>query len=192
MVSWSYRTKDNFSLYGDENGWSHPITLNIYSITGTTTLGTKIGTITTTFTIPWRPEPSAACGDTRWQFIEGESGTNCANGQAMHFTFDLKPLNITAPDEIVWGIAYNTRTWGYNKINIQGPYDSFNIATDGIPSVGTDVVPAAQWRYHQQTGSQGYCDSGTAGTTPGINVFRYDGDCRSGFVPNIAFRAWNE
>ncbi len=197
VVSWAYRSRENYSAYGDANSWSHPLTLNIYSVVNKTTIGTRLGTVTKTFDIPWRPEPNpVGCpgGQSdgfgfQWQLPGAAVNASCFGGRAMHATFDLRSLNLTVSDEIIWGLAFNTRNYGYSPMGVTGPYDSFNIATNGAnASIGTDLFPAAHWTYRHLTGSEAYCDRGTAG----IRVFRYDGECRGGSTPNIAFKAWKD
>ena len=54
-------------------GWTHPITFNVYNVNNAGTepaLGSLIGSVTQTKTIPWRPEADPTnCG----------TGTRCAN-----------------------------------------------------------------------------------------------------------------
>jgi hypothetical protein len=116
-------------------GWTHPITLNLYNAPGASLPGTLIATATQTFTIPWRPEADPTCaGGTAWRASDGL----CYNGLAFNITFDL---NVVVPDHIVYGIAYDTNTWGYHPIGTPGPYESLNVGipTGQLATTGTDV-----------------------------------------------------
>jgi hypothetical protein len=166
MVTWAYQT--NYPSVGDATGWNHPITLNIYNVMpgATNTLGTVIGTITQNIHIPWRPAPDATnCHDTRWH----DALTNrCSNGFAFNITFDLSSLNITLPDAIVLGVAFNTETYGTLPIGSGGPYNELNISDTGIQTVGTDGdTDRVFWK---TVTAAWYHDGGTAG----VGVFRED------------------
>ena len=124
---------------GDNVNWTHSITLNIYNvITGTpNTVGPLLATVTQVSTIPWRPAADPTCpGGTAWR--AGDS--QCYNGYAFNLTFDLSSLNVTLPDDVIVGVAYNTGNYGAAPIGSNGPYNSLNV---GIPtgqtaSVGSD------------------------------------------------------
>ena len=77
-------------------GFSHPITLKIYAVNNSgpnPALGALLGSVTQTFLIPWRPEPSPGCG-TAWLASDGF----CYNGLAFKITFNLRAsyFSITA------------------------------------------------------------------------------------------------
>lgn len=133
MVTWAYH-----SLWSSMPvaGWSHPITLNIYNVVpgNPNGVGTLIATQTQTFDIPWRPEPSSACTGNRWQAPDN----SCHNGYAFNIMFDMNSLNVTLPDDIIFGVAFNTQTWGYTPIGSSGPYNSLNIGAEGSVTVGND------------------------------------------------------
>jgi hypothetical protein len=107
-------------------GWTHPITLNIYkAVPGTpNTLGSLLGTMTQTFTIPWRPaDDRVNCpGDSAWF-----SGGVCYHGYAFNITFDMSSLNVILPNDIIVGVAYNTADYGAAPIHTPGPYNSLNV-----------------------------------------------------------------
>lgn len=118
-------------------GYTHPITLNIYADDASAQAHTPIRTVTQTFTIPWRPEADQNCG-TGWFSI---TENKCYNGFAFPIVFDLRSLNYNLPDQFIYGIAFNTNTWGYSPISQPGPYESLNVGLNrtSVPSVGTDV-----------------------------------------------------
>jgi len=151
-------------------GWSHPITLNIYAVDNSGTnpaVGALLGSVTQTFLIPWRPEADPTCpfGGTAWRAGDG----NCYNGLAFKITFDLRSLALTLPDELIFGIAYNTNTWGYDPIGAPGPYESLNVGLDtGPATVGLDVEPDALF-WNTKFGPF-YSDGGAGG----VGTFRRD------------------
>ena len=77
------------------------------------------------------------CPDTGYGagFAWKSAGGTCYNGYAFNLTFDLTGQNISAPDNMVFGIAYNTQSWGAAPIGTDGPYTSLNVAT--YPGVAT-------------------------------------------------------
>lgn len=165
MVTWAYH-----SLWSSMpvSGWTHPITLNIYNVDPGTPgyPGTLITTHTQTFDIPWRPEPdtTGTCTGTTWLAPDG----SCNNGYAFNITFDMSSLNVTLPDEIIVGIAYNTQTWGYSPIGTSGPYNSLNVGVQGSATVGSDDnTNNVYWN----TSTAGYYADGGAG---GVGIFRED------------------
>lgn len=163
MSSWS-RHSDYPDM--DAAGYKHPITLNIYNVDNsapTPALGSLIKSVTREMLIPWRPEPSSECGTAWWS----TSDSQCYNGYAFTIEFDLRDLALTLPDKFIFGVAYNTNTWGYAPIGQPGPYESLNVGTANVggvgvpPSVGTDVEPdAVFWN----TAHSWYTDGGVGGT----------------------------
>jgi hypothetical protein len=73
------------------------------------------------------------------------------------------------PDTIIFGVAYNTQTWGANPTGVAGPYISLNYGLAQVPpTVGTDPNPDdAYW--NTSTASD-YADGGAAG----VGIFRQD------------------
>ena len=167
-------TMSNWALHStypsmDAAGYMHPITLNIYNVdlTGTTpAVGSLIATATQSFLIPWRPEADPTCaGGTAWRAGDGL----CYNGYAFNIVFDLASQGITLPDQIIYGIAYNTNTWGYAPIGAAGPYESLNVGLNSAaPAVGTDMEADAVFWNTKYGGF--YADGGAGGT----GTFRHD------------------
>jgi len=154
------------STYGSPDpGWYHPLTLNLYNVdnsSGTPQPGSLIASVTQTFFIPWRPEPSPGCG-TAWRAADG----NCYNGMAFGVTFNLN--NLLVPDQLIYGIAFNTNTWGYKPIGAPGPYESLNFGLSTTPpTAGSNPLPdTAYW--NTQTAAN-YTDFGAGG----VGTFRQD------------------
>ncbi|MRR32178.1 hypothetical protein EG834_18050, partial [bacterium] len=108
-------------------GFTHPITVNIYAaVPGAplNTVGALLATLTETKTIPWRPESDPTCPDAGYGAGFGwrAPDTNCYNGMAFNLTFDMSSLNVTLPDDIIVGVAYNTQTHGAVPLGVAGPY----------------------------------------------------------------------
>ncbi len=114
MVDWAKHS--DWTNYPAE-GFEHAITLNLYEVADGAELGDVIASVTETKLIQWRPEADTDnCTDGRW--FDGEG---CYNGFAFNLSFDLSGLGIAAPDELIYGIAYNTQTWGYSRSASQVP-----------------------------------------------------------------------
>jgi len=169
-------------------GWTHPITFNVYGVDNSgakPALGSLIGSVTQLKTIPWRPEADPAncgLGSPAWY---SAADNQCYNGFAFNVTFDLSLIG-TVPDKIIYGIAYNTNTWGYEPIGSPGPYESLNVGLNATasPTTGTDVEPDAVF-WNTKTASY-YADGGVAGT----GTFRRDTGW-TGYTPAVSLTAWS-
>jgi hypothetical protein len=124
-------------------GTSFPedIRVNLYTVNGTManpSVGSLIATQTQTFNIPYRPSADATncAGSDNWfSTTDGK----CDTGLAFEETLDFTAQNVTLPDMVIWGIQYNTQTFGYAPIGIHGPYDSLNVIVKTYPGqIGTD------------------------------------------------------
>lgn len=164
-------------------GFFHPITLNIYSDPGHAVAHTPdIGSFTQNFLIPWRPAADPTCpGGTAWRAGNGL----CYNGFA--FTIEFLLGGVVLPNTFIYGVAYNTNTWGYAPIGASGPYESLNVGLNSIPpqvTVGTDNdLDDVYW--NTKTASR-YADGGLAG----VGVFRRD-TAWTPYVPAIKFKTLN-
>lgn len=147
-------------------GYTHPITLNIYVDATAALAHTPVKSVTQDFVIPWRPQADPTCvGGTAWRAADNA----CYNGFAFPITFDLRALNYSLPEHFIYGISYNTNTWGYAPINAPGPYDSLNVGLNATPvAVGTDVDPDGAFVNYQHGAF--YTDGGTGG----VGTFRLD------------------
>jgi hypothetical protein len=167
-------TMSDWALHSDyppypAAGWSHPITINVYSnnLGANGAPDTLLATKTETISIPWRPEADSTCpGGTAWRAGNG----NCYNGFAFNATFDLSGLNVTLPNDVIVGVAYNTADYGVSPIGTPGPYNSLNVGTPNgqTASVGTDDNgDNVFWN----TSFAGFYADGGAG---GVGIFRQD------------------
>lgn len=149
-------------------GWTHPITLNVYSaVPGTplNTVGSLLGTVTKNVTIPWRPAADPTCaGGTAWRASDGL----CYNGISFNAKFDLSSLHVTLPDDVIVGVAYNTQSYGSAPIGAPGPYNSLNVGVEGSATVGTDV--STNNVFWNTSTAAWYTDGGLGG----VGIFRED------------------
>lgn len=157
------------SDYGSSSPtWSHPITLNLYNVDNsgpTPEPGTLIATNTQTFAIPWRPAADPTCANpTFWRASDG----NCYGGLTFAITFDMS--GVVVPNQIIYGVAFNTQTYGAAPIGSAGPYNSLNVALPNNPpnpTVGTNPLPDTKY---WNTVAANYTDGGAAGS----GIFRQD------------------
>jgi hypothetical protein len=167
-------TMSDWALHSDypsypAAGWSHPITVNVYSdhLGANGAPDTLLATTTENVSIPWRPEADPTCPNpTAWRADNGQ----CYNGLAFNATFDLSSLNVTLPNDVIVGVAYDTADYGASPIGSPGPYNSLNV---GVPngqtaSVGTD--DNADNVFWNTSFAGFYADGGAAG----VGAFRED------------------
>ena len=149
--------------------WTHPITFNVYNVDPLgTSLGNLIGSVTQVFDIPWRPiaDPThCPLPSTAWY---SAADAKCYNGLAFNITFDLSTIGIL-PNDIAYGIAYNTNTWGANPIGAAGPYESLNVGLNSSTTNTTGDIDSTSVFWNTMTPSN-YTDGGTGG----VGTFRRD------------------
>jgi hypothetical protein len=181
--------------------FNEPITFNLYNASPDgTNPGSLIASVTQNFAIPYRPSASPKCTAGRWW---DSSLKTCFNGFGTTITFNFS--GITVPNEVVYGIAYNTSTNGYSPYGYDTAcyassggcgYDSLNIALSQDTSnvtVGSDPNPGTLWQYSNY-GNE-YCDGGTAGTgsfrldSPGTGCWSVGGSGAPYYVPAVQFKA---
>ena len=171
--------------------FSHPITLNIYNVVGSNQVGTLIGSVTQTFAIPYRPSAdNVNCTGTNIGKWYDASSNTCFNGKASNITLNLSGL--TVPNQVIFGVAYNTTHYGYTPI-LAAPcnassggcgYDSLNVGVVDpavYNSVGSNPAPADAYQYTIYSS----CTNGP------IIPFGLDAGCWTGFKPSIRFNAAN-
>jgi Ca2+-binding RTX toxin-like protein len=162
-----------------------PITLTLYDPNDDMAV---IDTGTQVFNIPYRPSANPECPET----VNGHGwGQDCFLGLSHVITFNLS--GVVVPDEIVYGVAWNTASFGYDPLGGSAECQAvqyagcdssllnLGIEGDAPPFIGTDVLPNGAWQYAAFPSS--YCDGGEAG----INVFREDNGCWDGFNPLVQF-----
>ena len=80
----------------------------------------------------------------------------------------MSSLNLTLPDDIVVGVAYNTQTYGAFPIGVGGPYFSLNVGAEASVTVGTD--DNADNVFWSTITAAWYTDGGAGG----VGIFRED------------------
>lgn len=172
MSNWAFASQyANNPLYSNPTGYQHDLTFNLYNYTSDAAAGSLFATNTVSALIPWRPEADPTCpGGTAWRDASG----NCFNGLAFNVVFDFSSQNVILPNDLVFGLAFNTADYGSNPIHAAGPYNSLNYALTGAaPSAGTDINPDAlfvntSWPGMLTTGTTGVfgADTGWTGYAP--------------------------
>src|SRR5206468_1452292 len=120
---------------------------------------TLIKSVTQTFGIPYRPSSSAKCASTDRPFGWYSSGLKaCFNGMTDNVTFNIS--GVTLPDNIVYGIVYNTSNYGPSPLGVTGPYDSLNVALSNTSDV-TAGTTGSIWLNSAWSGA--YVDNGATG-----------------------------
>jgi hypothetical protein len=167
--------------------FTHPITLNVYSVGSGNSVGDRLISITKRVAVPFRPsqDDTNCTGSNAGAWFDPVQ-SKCVNGKL--FTTNFALGDVTLPDNVIVSVAFNTDTWGYDPIGTPGPYDSLNLAlTDGFtnpsgtaPSTGSDPIPDSA--YENSHTAANYCDGGSGG----VDTFRLDANCWTGFQPILA------
>ncbi len=121
--------------------WTHPVTVNVYSshLDANGAPDTLLATKTEDVSIPWRPVSDPTCDATPqptkpWRASDG----NCYSGIAFNAAFDLITLDVTLPDDVIVGIAFNTQGHGAVPMTEAGPYNLLNVGLEPSATVGDD------------------------------------------------------
>jgi hypothetical protein len=163
MSDWAKQS--DWAGVGSPAGFNINLTMTLYSYPGSgTAVGADIGTpVTVNALIPWRPEADPSCGS------GGGYSPACLNGSLSTVTFDFSSQNITLPSQLIYGLSFNTTTWGADPTGVPGPYESLNFGLSDVgPSVGSQPLPGTAYWNTETAGD--YTDGGTAG----VGVFRQD------------------
>lgn len=143
MVTWA--TYDSSALGADATGWDQALTFNIYGVDtsgSTPAVGSLLLSLTDTFHIPWAPAPTP------------ERNPNRALAPVV---FDFSSFGFVLPDEIIFGLAFNTQHYGATPTGASGPQNSLNFGLSTVaPSIGTNVESDALF---WDTSYPGYNDS---------------------------------
>ena len=176
--------------------FSHPITLNLYAVDGTSgePAGPALVTKTQTFAIPFRPSAdSVKCTGSDLGKWYSKADKTCYSGFATTITFSGLSGTVL-PTNVIWTVAFNTSGFGADPIgydttcaaSVAGcPYDSLNVGVmsfAGQPSLGTDVDPNGA--VLSSITPTAYCDGGTGGT----GALRLDTPCWTGYRPLATIR----
>ena len=154
MSSWGCERGGNATCSTDPGAtWNQELTLKLYSVKdvgGTPATDSVLLTKTQTFAIPYRPsfDPNGPCAKTGTGWYSAAED-HCYSGFAYPVTFTL-PAGANLPNELIWGIAFNTSHHGYFPLGddpnnaLNNPWDSLNVGIHtflGEPSVGIDLEP---------------------------------------------------
>jgi hypothetical protein len=174
LSSWAKHS--DWTGVGDSTGFDHDLTFNIYNAGSGDSVGSLLGSVTTTVHVLWRPEADNPDGS-----YTGPDNLHY-NGKLFTASFDFSSLNIELPETVIFGLAFNTQTWGYDPIGAGGPYNSLNFALAGAPTVGTDLD--ANDAYWNTMTPANYADNGAGG----VGTFRRDTNWAP-YVPMVRFNA---
>jgi hypothetical protein len=182
MSSWSCQSggaEDGSCVSAPGSTYNWPITLNVYEVGPSNTVGAKIVTLTQTFAIPYRPSADKVhcVGNGGWYRAK-----SCFHGKLFKITFSKLGSHkapLTLPAKAIVSVAYNTTDHGYAPTGTPGPEDSLNVGIGGLASVGSD--PLTESLYWNTTYGPFYCDGGAGGT----GTFRVDSGCWVGEQPLI-------
>ncbi len=171
--------------------FSHPVTVNLYAVDrsgSAPAVGALLATRTETFAIPFRPSWDSACYPPAFDYPFGGQWYDpvlgaCVSGLALTLTFDFSGSAVQLPDEVIFGIAFDTETYGASPVGVPGPYNALNVGvanygTSPPPSVGSDAE--SDYTFWNTALGNWYCDGGTGG----VGVFRRDG-CWDGITPVV-------
>lgn len=141
---------------GKSATFNQDITFNLYAATqdlnNNITVGESLGSLTQTFSIPYRPSSSPSkCPANPGQWYSSKEKM-CYNGTAVPVTVDFSNLAIAMPanGEVVVTVAFNTTNYGPNPIGTTAacygadggcPYDSLNISADTPPGPSLPTNP---------------------------------------------------
>jgi hypothetical protein len=177
--------------------FSHKITLHIFAVGLGNQPGSLLASVTKTFAIPFRPSADARCaGAQLGEWYDSKSKT-CFNGLATNITFNLAPLSLVLPNQVIIGVAYNTTHYGAAPIGQSAAcftssggcgYDSLNVALiDPATSLSIGSNPAPNDAYWNTLVAGWYCDGGAGG----FGTFRLDAGpgCWLGFKPSVKIKA---
>lgn len=164
--------------------FSHPVTVSLYEVDRSgadPAVGDLIATRTTVFELPFRPSwdevncslPPVLNAPFGGRWYDEELGA-CVNGLAVEVVFDFVGDGVELPEELIFGVAFDTETSGESPLGVPGPYNALMVGAAGTsgtppPSVGTNVE--GDYTFLDSELDFYYCDGGAAG----LDTFRRDG-----------------
>ena len=157
-----------FETVGISSGFSLPMTLNIYGVGADDSVGALINSLTFDAFVPWRPEADPGnCGAGSTQFLGSDGACHDASLSTVTFNFDISSALV--PGQIIYGLVFNTSSYGPNPTGTTTPADSLNFAmASDPPTTGDNPLPETAYWNTMNPGS--YTDGGTAG----VGIFRQD------------------
>src|SRR5580658_6972702 len=143
MSNWAYESA--WEPLGTSTGFNVPLTLNLYNVGAGDTVGSLLATQTVSAFIPWRPEPTpSTCAPGSNNDYLGSDG-QCYAGSDSTVAFNFS--GTVVPDDVIYGLAFNTTDHGYDPTGVPGPEESLNFALSTLPpTVGSNPLPdTAYW-----------------------------------------------
>jgi hypothetical protein len=144
---WAYESE--YEAVGTSSGYYVPMTLNLFNVAPGGGVGSLLASVTTNQLVPWRAEPSPlscpAGANNEWLAADG-----CHNGENFTETFDF--TGVTVPNELIFGLAYNTHLYGSSPTGAVGPYNSLNFAVASAVYVGSNPEPGVQYQNASNSG----------------------------------------
>ena len=163
VVISNWAPESEYEAVGASTGFLLPMTLNIYDVGPGNTVGSVIGSAQLDATILWRPEADPTCTRGVWRASDG----SCYNGFAQTVTFTFPGLLV--PDTVIYGLAFNTQSHGYQPTGTPTPANSTNFGLSSTsPTAGNNPLPGTAYWNNSYAGF--YADGGAAG----VGVFRQD------------------
>jgi hypothetical protein len=202
-------TNPNGTTYSNPRGFYWPITLDLYASSSSTlsdinkpgtypAAGTRIASVTQTVLIPWQPTPSTSSqclkidtADFSPYLQAWKSPSGCEFGGPADITFDLPHGGVTVPNGLVWGVAFDTESWGSNPVAYDGPFDSLNVAVTKSVRVGKDANPGGAFLDSTEANEYASCftSANSLITDCPTGSFRNDPNGWTGYVPAAQFTA---
>ncbi len=173
------------------SGFSLPITMNVYAVTGYPSgppgVGQLLASKTKTYLIPYRPSKNdTICTGQNLGAFLGKVDKECDNGLSVEISDSFVLPKVILPAQIIVSVAYNTTSSGYNPVGQNQPcfgssggcgYDSLNVSADGNGGfVGGNVDPNGVFVNFGDPSF--YCAGNGSG-------FQLDTPCWTGFHPEI-------
>jgi hypothetical protein len=144
---WAYESE--YEAVGTSTGYYVPMTMNLYNVAPGGGVGSVLASVTVNQLVPWRAEPSpASCpgsANNAWLAPDG-----CHNGENFTETFDF--TGVTVPNELIFGLAYNTEHYGLSPTGVAGPYNSLNFAVASAVYIGSNPEPGVQYQNTSNSG----------------------------------------
>lgn len=205
-------TNPNGSTYSNPRGFYWPLTLDLYQLSSShlsgindpgtyPAAGTQIASLTQTVLIPWQPTPSTSsqCLSTDQKEFSSylqawNSPTGCEFGGPADITFDLPDGGVPVSGGLVWGVAFDTDSWGASPVHYDGPFDSLNVATTKSVHEGQDANPGGAFLDSTEAAEYESCYTGANSTGSVMSgcptgSFRNDPNGWAGYVPAARFIA---
>jgi hypothetical protein len=137
LSNWAHES--TYQAIGTSSGYSLDLVLTIYTVGLGDAVGAPLATLTNHQLIPWRQEPDAACAAVNSDYYLG-SDSICHGGALVPVTFDFTATRPLLPEQVIFGLAFNTQSYGYSPLGAAGPYNSLNFAASTVvPTVGFDL-----------------------------------------------------